>query len=1072
MAATEEAMDAGGEEAAAEEEEIMAAPELIDPTLDIWSKRQETRDQKADMIFGNEVLATRSVLAEVEPSEVSKGYMEVTLKVPGNNLETLMLQLRRKTKVADLKAALSNCLAAGNLEFVMRSQNRLIELQDTDAIVSLMWVKGIKSFKPESFTWPHPTMIIGAGYRGLKACMMFKKAGNSNFMCYERNDRLGGNFWLTTANKTSRLQTEIGSFHVWYGMVEENLGLPDTQRWGIWPGKQEVLEHFQHAAEAYGVLPYIKFKSDVTKIDFVGDRNDFYMHYWVSVKPVGKTVIQDEWPRVSVIYSFPGGMTRNRIVEYPGEDQFGGHIGYGTHDDIGYDELPGSVTAILGHGAFAIENIRTCVEYRAKMIYLVTRRKNLSCPSVPCWFVNQAPTPVSADLLLDMLKPMYKMCKFGDPYSYSSVEDDKGMEASKITQSSSFGIGDVAFLAVAYGRCEIVEDTVKRMTKNCLHLTSGKNLEGVTNVCKALGLVGDFAVDKLHRMKQMVGWYCDGDWRRVCLIDEPGISGSNFIDFSVGIHTNSWMEAQQYIHGHPREYYDRLGQGFMQKLPVNLANEKLEKPAYVCSSHHSQTAALVTETMFPKIGEQNALLGDYKYHMYHRTHGIDEILEEARASWDKYQETWKAEGFKHEYIEYPYSRTKLKEYCNTFTDRGGAMQITLDGPGQNSYANVRIGGVVQEGTQQAKDDDPGTGPAGLWAPDEKWDLGEFFADDLEQAEAADPRPKPYAEPVDYLPPIPRNFRLPDYDAVPAALQKNYEGLHLETRPKVSMRVFVFYGAGDNWYTWAMLAKDVPEFVEMAVYEWPAHGSRDGEEPLTSLDAITEDAFLALKPALEQHAKGGRIEGAPFAFIGHSIGTLIVTALSKKIEEEMHLEPSCVVMMDRGAPHQAHHSEYGQKMRDEDPWQFIRYWAVMVYKAGMSHGGEKGQKMVQGWCDDAKIASDARPIGWYKFKCPLLVLRATDNVYIDLDKDSDDPETKERWAQREKMLNSPPGTAMDYAAEQYLEWKEWAEGDFVVVDIKASHMTIKTNQQTLDTMWGMFFAKKAPDPSGPRYYGKD
>lgn len=36
--------------------------------------------------------------------------------------------------------------------------------------------------------------------------------------------------------------------------------------------------------------------------------------------------------------------------------------------------------AIVGFGAFAVENIRTCCEHRAEKIYLVCRRKNLCMP--------------------------------------------------------------------------------------------------------------------------------------------------------------------------------------------------------------------------------------------------------------------------------------------------------------------------------------------------------------------------------------------------------------------------------------------------------------------------------------------------------------------------------------------------------------------------------------------------------------------------------------------------------------------------------------------------------------------
>merc|ERR550525_206249 len=128
---------------------------------------------------------------------------------------------------------------------------------------------------------------------------------------------------------------------------------------------------------------------------------------------------------VSVMYNYPGSMTRNRIIEYPGEDVFDGHIGYGMNDDMPYDHLEGTQAAILGNGAFAVENVRTCCEYKAEKVYVVTRRKNLPSPRVPCWFVHQGPIPTPGRLVLNMFKPMYELTGCGDPWEYWSVHANK-----------------------------------------------------------------------------------------------------------------------------------------------------------------------------------------------------------------------------------------------------------------------------------------------------------------------------------------------------------------------------------------------------------------------------------------------------------------------------------------------------------------------------------------------------------------------------------------------------------------------------------------------------------------------
>merc|ERR1712190_619922 len=79
---------------------------------------------------------------------------------------------------------------------------------------------------------------------------------------------------------------------------------------------------------------------------------------------------KEEEIAVSSIMMYPGNLTLPRTMVYKGEDLFEGEIGYGMFNEVDYHALEKKDIAIFGHGAFAVENIRTCCEFGAGKVYL------------------------------------------------------------------------------------------------------------------------------------------------------------------------------------------------------------------------------------------------------------------------------------------------------------------------------------------------------------------------------------------------------------------------------------------------------------------------------------------------------------------------------------------------------------------------------------------------------------------------------------------------------------------------------------------------------------------------------
>lgn len=602
----------------------------------------------------------------------SSSFTECTMKIYGTN-EQMTIPCQTCTKVMDVKKALAaaTMVEPGDLAFVVKQGCTWRIQHDHSEVGRNVTVKGIKSFQPLPHKYEHPVIFIGTGYNGIKNALLYAHEGNRDFIMFDRYDRVGGHAWLTQANKTSKLQTEMASFHVWFGPEwgeNEKLGYPVD--WHTWPKKDEIIQHCQHACEKYGMIEHCRFRVEVTSMDIVGKISDFDRQYVLLVEPKDKDEAYQV--RASSFYHFPGAYFTKRIIDYPGESEFTGQIGYGMNDDIPFDHLWHSRTAIVGNGAFAVENIRTCCEYGTAKIFLITRRKNLPSPRLSCWFVHQGIVPTPAGMLLNTFKPMFEACGFGDPWTYHSVYASKDKKHCNIISNSRFGIGDVTFLAVATGRCEYVQDLIKRFTQRTIHLQGGQKLDQIDNVIKALGLIADHTCDKFHKIKELIGPWPNGDIRRIIYADPLGMNAANFTTFSTGIGSYTTGIRDKYLIDFPAEQRLVL-EHCTPLLPRSKASG--EKPAHQYDAKYATTCAVVIEGVCPKITMKCAPVSDYMHTLYWTVNPLDRFLEECVQSWDAYQKDWKAQGFDHPYIPYPYTKEIVHGWFSEFAATVGPVSL-------------------------------------------------------------------------------------------------------------------------------------------------------------------------------------------------------------------------------------------------------------------------------------------------------------------------------------------------------------------------------------------------------------
>jgi len=301
--------------------------------------------------------------------------------------------------------------------------------------------------------------------------------------------------------------------------------------------------------------------------------------------------------------------------------------------------------------------------------------------------------------LLDSFKPMYEAAGIEDPWSfYAVVPTNKAKTECAIKQSSRFGIGDVTFLCHALGLFEYRVGTLERCSHRTMHLSSGEKLENMDHICKALGLLGDPRVDKLHNMTHRVGNFVNGDWRRLITSDATGMDAQRFETFSAGPGACATIKRWYYMHQHPWEMAAAVKADAFAMFPVHKMNEtQPDQTIYQVNIQYEMHSAVFLSNCFPSwtTMEVGTFFSDnhYKHSLIHTMHPTEKYLQYCEADWNRYQNLIKENnpGFADaKHIPYPYNSDMVKQWFEKYSEQLkpsleslGCYPISPDGPSED-----------------------------------------------------------------------------------------------------------------------------------------------------------------------------------------------------------------------------------------------------------------------------------------------------------------------------------------------------------------------------------------------------
>jgi cation diffusion facilitator CzcD-associated flavoprotein CzcO len=200
--------------------------------------------------------------------------------------------------------------------------------------------------------------ILGAGAGGLCMGAQLRRAGFDDFTIFEKSERVGGT-WHDNVYPGAACD------------VPSHLYSFSFERKADWSRKfapqPEIQAYFQQLAERRGLLPHLRFGTEVSAASF-----DASAGAWHLRTRRGETFTAD------VLVSALGQLNRPHVPDFPGLSEFEGTAFHSARWNAAHD-LTGETVAVIGNAASALQFIPR-IAPRVKQLYVFQRSPNYVIP--------------------------------------------------------------------------------------------------------------------------------------------------------------------------------------------------------------------------------------------------------------------------------------------------------------------------------------------------------------------------------------------------------------------------------------------------------------------------------------------------------------------------------------------------------------------------------------------------------------------------------------------------------------------------------------------------------------------
>mmetsp|Transcript_22019 Transcript_22019/g.62554 ORF Transcript_22019/g.62554 Transcript_22019/m.62554 type:complete len:537 (-) Transcript_22019:214-1824(-) len=486
--------------------------------------------------------------------------------------------------------------------------------------------------------YEHPIAVIGGGMLGVSMALDLQRRGRQSFVLVDRMCAWGGSTWNDVANRTTKLQTEKASYHPLYLDFE----VPVDPTLKTWPSRDSIQQMIERVAKEAGLDEKARLGCDVDAIKREGNplNGGHYVVHFSDDEGRATNLVS------SAVIACMGVFYVPKDIKWPGRESFGGYISHGSYDMMDPKKLKGNMVLIVGHGGFTIENVRTCVEYEAAGVKIVCRTRHFSGPKISSWLVSSQEHPVPGHILLKSFQYMYDLVGL-DVWSHPAVQTDKSRSMAFIRQSATFGVTDVYFLACAYGFAEVIEDEVERLSHHCAETRKGQRI-ACQVVLKCLGSECDPGFDEVMGLKEIRGYWVNGEPLCASMTMASGVQAKNFGSFSVGPFFAGAVTAVNHVVDYPED---------LLSLDLPVHRPAKGRPGYYVDTAYMLACGVIISQL-PGLSWQLDVVNRLKAMKTCQAHPKEAHLAECVKEWEAYIRMMKEHGqvaADAEEIPYPYT---------------------------------------------------------------------------------------------------------------------------------------------------------------------------------------------------------------------------------------------------------------------------------------------------------------------------------------------------------------------------------------------------------------------------------